>query len=42
MRPDLALFGLVEVELILRPMRPDFRNYFLVPFFTGLRSTTWT
>lgn len=32
-------FSLEEVELILRSVRKDFRNYFLIRFFTGLRTS---
>ncbi|MDD3760438.1 MAG: DUF3596 domain-containing protein [Acidithiobacillus sp.] len=32
-------FSLEEVELILSTVRKDFRNYFLIRFFTGLRTS---
>lgn len=37
-RSDIQPFTLDEVQLILRSVRPDYRNYFTVRFFTGLRT----
>ncbi|MDE2341977.1 MAG: DUF3596 domain-containing protein [Betaproteobacteria bacterium] len=37
-RSDVHPFTLDEVKLILEKVRPDYRNYFTVRFFTGLRS----
>jgi len=37
-KPDVQPFSLAEVELILKHVRPDFRDYFIVRFFTGMRS----
>lgn len=37
-RTDVQPFSLEEVEAILRTVRPDFRNYYLIRFFTGLRT----
>lgn len=38
-RPEVDPFSLQEVQAILERVRPDFRTYFLVRFFTGLRSS---
>lgn len=38
-RTDVEPFTLEEVKLILDSVRADFRNYFLVRFFTGLRTS---
>ncbi len=37
-RSDVQPFTLDEVELILNAARPDYRNYFNVRFFTGMRT----
>ena len=37
-RSDIDPFNLDEVNLLLANIRPDFRNYYLVRFFTGLRT----
>ena len=37
-KPDIEPFSLDEVSLILRKVRPDYRNYLAVRFWTGLRS----
>lgn len=37
-RSDVAPFSLEEVQLILQTVRPDYRNYFVVRFFTGMRT----
>ena len=37
-RSDIDPFSLDEVNLFLANVRPDFRNYYLVRFFTGLRT----
>ncbi|MHB1301698.1 MAG: Arm DNA-binding domain-containing protein [Burkholderiales bacterium] len=37
-RTDVAPFTLDEVTRILSTVRPDFRNYFTVRFFTGMRT----
>lgn len=37
-RTDIAPFALAEVNLILREVRSDYRDYFLVRFFTGMRT----
>ncbi|QCF27410.1 Arm DNA-binding domain-containing protein [Hydrocarboniclastica marina] len=37
-RTDVQPFTLDEVKLILDTVRPDFREYFTVRFFTGLRT----
>ena len=37
-RTDVHPLTLDEVKLILEKVRPDYRNYFTVRFFTGLRS----
>jgi integrase len=36
-RTDVEPFTIEEVKLILDKVRPDFRNYYLVRFFTGMR-----
>jgi len=38
-RTDVQPFSLEEVEAILRTVRADFRNYYLIRFFTGLRTS---
>lgn len=37
-RSDVYPFSLEEVNMIIRKVRPDFRNYYLVRFFTGMRT----
>ncbi|MCK7544973.1 site-specific integrase [Marinobacter bryozoorum] len=37
-RTDVEPFDLDEVKLILAAVRPDFRNYYTVRFFTGMRT----
>jgi integrase len=37
-RVDIAPFSLVEVQKILITVRPDFHDYFLMRFFTGMRT----
>jgi len=37
-RSDVQPFTLEEVQKILTTVRPDFRNYFTVRFFTGMRT----
>jgi len=37
-RTDVEPFTLDEVRLILASVRPDFRNYYCVRFFTGMRT----
>lgn len=37
-RTDVEPFSLDEVKSILDTVRPDFRNYFTVRFFTGMRT----
>ncbi len=37
-RTDVDPFTLDEVKLILEKIRPDFRSYYTVRFFTGMRS----
>ena len=37
-RSDVQPFTLDEVELILKTVRTDYRNYFTVRFFTGMRT----
>lgn len=37
-RTDVEPFSLDEVKRILATVRPDFRNYFTVRFFTGMRT----
>ncbi len=37
-RTDVEPFTLDEVKSILETVRPDFRNYFTVRFFTGMRT----
>lgn len=36
---DVEPFSLEEVQIILSKSRPDFRDYFLVRFFTGMRTS---
>jgi integrase len=38
-RPEVSPFTLDEVRLILRAVRSDYRAYYTVRFFTGLRSS---
>ena len=38
-RTDVQPFSLDEVKLIIDKVRPDFRNYFTVRFFTGMRTS---
>ena len=37
-RSDVLPFSLDEVQLILGTVRPDFRNYFTLRFFSGMRT----
>ena len=37
-RPDVAPFTLGEVKRILATVRPDFRDYYTIRFFTGMRT----
>lgn len=37
-KSDVKPFSLDEVQKLLAAVRPDFRNYYLVRFFTGLRT----
>lgn len=37
-KADIRPFSLEEVRLIIDNVRPDFRNYYTVRFFTGLRT----
>ena len=37
-KPDVEPFSLTEVNQIIATCRPEWRNYFIVRFFTGLRS----
>ena len=37
-RTDISPFSLTEVQQIIAAVRPDFRNYFTVRFFTGMRT----
>lgn len=37
-RMDIKPFTLEEVNLILKTVRPDYRDYFIVRFFTGMRT----
>ena len=37
-RTDVEPFSLEEVQRILRSVRPDFRSYYTVRFFTGMRT----
>lgn len=37
-RSDVAPFSLPEVQQLLQTIRPDYRNYLTVRFFTGMRS----
>tara|TARA_R100001129_G_scaffold7775_4_gene5705 strand:+ start:4954 stop:6102 length:1149 start_codon:yes stop_codon:yes gene_type:complete len=37
-RSSVEPFSLEEVQLILNNVRPDFRNYYTVRFFTGMRT----
>ncbi|MDR7928812.1 site-specific integrase [Acidithiobacillus thiooxidans] len=38
-RTDVEPFSLEEVDIILRNVRADFRDYYLIRFFTGLRTS---
>ncbi|MDX5934208.1 DUF3596 domain-containing protein [Acidithiobacillus thiooxidans] len=38
-RTDVEPFSLEEVDMILRNVRADFRDYYLIRFFTGLRTS---
>ena len=38
-RPEVDPFTLQEVQAIIERVRPDFKTYYLVRFFTGLRSS---
>ncbi len=38
-RPEVNPFSLQEVQAILKRVRSDFKTYYLVRFFTGLRSS---
>lgn len=38
-RTDVLPFSIEEVRLILQKVRPDFKNYFLLRFFTGMRTS---
>jgi integrase len=37
-RTDVEPFGIDEVKQIIDAVRPDFRNYYIVRFFTGMRT----
>ncbi|MCH8501552.1 MAG: site-specific integrase [Aliidiomarina sp.] len=37
-RSDVEPFSIDEVRLILQSVRPDFKNYYTVRFFTGMRT----
>lgn len=37
-RTDVEPFGIDEVKQIIDTVRPDFRNYYVVRFFTGMRT----
>jgi integrase len=37
-RSDVQPFSLDEVQLILNRVRPDYRHYFTIRFFTGMRT----
>lgn len=37
-RKEIKPFSIGEVQLIINTVRPDYRNYFIVRFFTGMRS----
>lgn len=37
-KTDVEPFSMDEVRLIIDHVRPDFRNYFIVRFFTGMRT----
>lgn len=37
-RLDIKPFTLDEVNLILKTVRPDYRDYFIIRFFTGMRT----
>ena len=37
-RTDVEPFGIEEVKQIIETVRPDFRNYYTVRFFTGMRT----
>ena len=38
-RSDVYPFTLDEVDLIISNVRPDFKNYYIVRFFTGMRTS---
>lgn len=38
-KPDIEPFTMDEINLILKTVRPDFRNYLAVRFWTGLRTS---
>lgn len=38
-KSDIKPFSLAEVWLFINSVRPDYRNYYLVRFFTGMRSS---
>lgn len=37
-RSNVQPFSLEEVQLIIQSVRPDFKNYYIVRFFTGMRT----
>ena len=37
-KSDIEPFTLDEVNLILSTVRPDFKDYYIVRFFTGMRT----
>jgi integrase len=37
-KPDVDPFTLDEIQLFLQTIRPDFKDYFTVRFFTGMRT----
>jgi integrase len=37
-KPDVNVFTMEEVKLIIDTVRPDYKNYFRVRFFTGMRT----
>jgi len=38
-KPDIEPFTMEDINLILKTVRPDFRNYLAVRFWTGLRTS---
>jgi len=38
-KTDVEPFTIDEVQLILNTVRPDFKNYYLIRFFTGMRTS---